>query len=416
MNLRHIARRNLSRHKSQSIRNIIAVSIPSVILMLLLGIIGGIEKDMESVITHYLAGDIRIQNKAYAENEIFNPAYYLVEEADNITEKISSVKEVGAVSQKLFFPVTVQDGKLFEQMTVLGIDFNAEQKYNDFKKLIVEGRVPVQGTREILVGTLTAEEFGFKIGDTITFFGSTSLRGQNGMSAMVVGIVQYPSAELNKRKFVLPLDIAQYFFKSPDAVTEIDVRKQDGTMISTSLLQKKIRGVLRGMDSSTLQIETWKEVSAYYAIFQMGRVIYFIIGLVFCILGSLILYNTMSFSLYSRKFELGVLYAMGFSNGMLRKMFQWEVLIIVILGSLWGVAFGAICVALLGQVGIDMLALGSSMDGTIMSRYQYPHISVLWTVIIFFYTAIASFFIGSAPVRKLKKETALSLLRAGFVI
>lgn len=416
MRLSFIARRNLKRHLSNTIRNTFVVSISAIILMLLFGLIGGMEKDLKHTITYFLSGEIRIQNKLYAENEIFNPSYFLVPNIESIISILEQDKDIGNISLKLHIPVAFVQNNKFEAIQLTGIDFAREQRYNNIQKYIVEGRLPKTGTRELLLGNTTAKTFNIQVGDLVTFTGSTALRGSNGMSAKVVGIIKYPASMLNKRKAIISLDVAQYFFRSPNASTEIAFRQTPHSRVSLEKLAKRTQTNLTTQlkhNSDMLELQTWNQIDTFVQMLQIARVIYLFVGFVFCLLSSLVVYNTIYMAMYTRKYEFGIMNAMGFSNAMLRKIIKHEVFYTVFLGSVLGILVGTILVSLLGHYGLDLNTLEKGIDdSTLLSNVIYPTISIVWITMLLLYNIIICYVVGILPLRILKKETVLSLLKS----
>lgn len=411
MRLSFIARRNLTRHMGTTIRNVIAIGIASCVIYIFLSFIGGMENDLKHNVTTYLAGDIVVQNIEYKKNEVFNPSYFVIPEADRVMSELATLEFVEAISPKLYIPVTMSYNELFEPLQVVGLDFEREQRYNSFQDFIIEGRLPQSGNREIIIGDKTAQRFNFKVGDSVTFIGSTVLRGQNGMSGRVVGIFKYPIPILNERKIIMSLADAQYFFRSPDMSTNIDMKISDTANSKEAISEVSNKIAALGLDTELL-VDPWNNVSDLYQLLVSSRFLYFIIGAIFCILGNLVIYNSIYLSLYSRRYELGVLNAMGFTNKMLRKVFRYEVLYTIFLGAVLALILGNLFVVVVGTTGWDLSKSGDLDESTLFSIILYPSLSIGMNSILFVYTSIFGIVVGMVPIRLLRKETALSLLKS----
>lgn len=431
MRLSFIARRNLTRHVSTTIQNSIGVMIPVFIVSFLFSIIAGMENDVQTIITKYLAGDVRVRNMEFSKNEVFNLSYFLVENVSEIEQVLSTLEGVDMVRAKLRVPVTMINGgsdsgiteeanntSIFEPLQMVGLEFEKENNSYNIESFLKEGQLPQTNTRQALIGSETATLFNIKVGDIVTFMGPTALRGSNGMSVTVVGIIHYPVGMFNVRTLYLPLNTAQDFFRSPNAATEINITKNPLVKISSSNFQKNITSSLDTLKRTRniiteFDIAPWNKISSFAQIVRIGRIIYFIIGAFFCFLGSLVIYNTVYISLYNRRYEMGVLNANGFTIPMLQRIMKYEVLYTVILGTSLGMIISLVFISWLGRVGLDLALFGNKIDSnTLMTPILYPSLSAFWTTLLILYSTLVCYMVGIAPIRSLKKTTPLSLLKS----
>lgn len=407
--LNSIAWKNVTRHAHTTTQCVIAITISLIIMSLLFGLIGGMETDIKYNITHFLSGDVLIQNKEYKDNEAFNPSYYVMPNTSAIVDVLSSMPEVETISTKLHVPVTLVQEENFEVLTMTGVVFEEEHAYNNMYDYMVEGNVPQPQEKAAVIGAHTAETFGLSVGDTITLMGSTVLRGTNGMSVTISGIIKYKQQSLNERKMYVPLSVVQQFFHSPDASTEITLLQDRDANLSDNEFLQLITRTLREHDlHNTLYIAMWRDTNVFAKLFIIYRVIYLMIGAIFCLLGSLVVYNTIFMALIQRKYEMGVMGAMGFTLKELQRIFHYEVLYMVSLGSLIGLLVGNTIVFIMGSVGIRYKSLDLV---EFFSDVQHPSLTLFWSTILFIYGTLVCYSIGSLPILRMKKYSVLDMLK-----
>lgn len=410
MNIWYLSTRNMKRQSSHSIRCIIAISVSLLVVTWLFGIIAGMEADLVYNITHYSSGDVRIRNKEFSKNILINPAYLTIKNEQKITAALSSFSEVTNVSRRLILPGSVIKNDRIERFTLYGVDLETEAAYQNWKDLSIEGRVPQPGKREVLLGKKVAQRLGLQLGNTVTLFGTTRYRSSNAMSFEVAGIIDYPVASYSSELSFISLDLAQRFFKSPNELTEINIRVKNPR--ERMEFSEELRQLLQKETAQELDIEALDQTKMLDMI-KFTRLIYLNIAAIFFLLGGLVIFNTINATLLERRFEFAVMMAMGFTKKMLHKSVWLEYSLISLIGVFVGMILGNCIVIIMSNTGLDMSFKGFDSEGMGFSTILYPQISAFWTILVMIYGFIVVNILIWLPLRKIRKINITETLARG---
>jgi putative ABC transport system permease protein len=140
--------------------------------------------------------------------------------------------------------------------------------------------------------------------------------------------------------------------------------------------------------------------------------VYFIMGLVFYVLASTVIINTMMMVIFERTREIGTLASLGMDSKRIVRMFIYEAGCISAIGSFIGCAIGVVLVLVLEQTGIDFTQAMEGVDFEI-SGMMYPMLT--WPSVVYaFVTGVVVASLASIiPSRRAAKirpvEAMLSL-------
>ena len=232
---------------------------------------------------------------------------------------------------------------------IWGIPLNSslDEEYHVQPIDIIEGRELQEGDDSaVLIGEELKDYFGAGVGDTINI---------EGTDFQVVGI--YSSSSLEKKVYMsLPdaqrlldlqgkvSDFSVYAESLPavdDVVAKIKSRHpslsvnayKDQAQQSTEYIQKQQKGIMERLDTDLSQIQT------------LGTRITLVSG----IIGVLLIFGMMFYTVRERTKEIGILKALGFSNRDVLKQFIFEGMGIGLIGGLIGLAIAGATASVLGS-------------------------------------------------------------------
>lgn len=93
MNLSRLALRNIRRNTKRSILSATAITIAALTIVFMFALIHGMILDMEWNITSYITGEIRLRNREYDKNEMINPVFLNIKEAERKLKEIDKLQE-----------------------------------------------------------------------------------------------------------------------------------------------------------------------------------------------------------------------------------------------------------------------------------------------------------------------------------
>ena len=97
----------------------------------------------------------------------------------------------------------------------MGIDFNEEAAILNPGDMLVNGRLPLPGGKEAVLGYGLAEKLGLQTGDKFAFMTVTASRSVNAMTFTITGLLDFPMAAMKNGYFLVPLDTMQGLMQMP---------------------------------------------------------------------------------------------------------------------------------------------------------------------------------------------------------
>lgn len=241
--------------------------------------------------------------------------------------------------------------------TVVGVPLNATL-IDDYRVLptgITEGRTLVEGDSEVaLLSSDNAAYFGVSVGDEVTILGSTF---------RVVGVYE-TSDPVGLNKLYMSLEDAQAITNLAGQISKIDVYAEDqpsveGVVSEITLLYPEF--YITTFEEHLSQLERMETLyhgtleNAEAALSQTQSVAFQEIGIA-VVATSLIVLFTMLYTVRERIHEIGVLKAIGFSNGNVMRQFMIEGIVMSLLAGGVGVVIGVIGAPVFSSLLLPSLA------------------------------------------------------------
>lgn len=189
----------------------------------------------------------------------------------------------------------------------------------------LEGTLPKEN--EVIIGILLAEELSVEIGDAITIETPFSRETE----VVVSGVIDFKVEALNKNWIVTKLETSQNIFDEEDVITAIEIQVDDvfladeiGDQIETDLnvlnwkdANEQLLSGLNGQSVSSLMIQVFVMISVMLAIASV-----------------------LIISVVQKRKQLGILKAMGITDGDATKIFLFQGLLLGTIGATLGVLLG----------------------------------------------------------------------------
>ena len=406
-NLPKLAFRNVFRNLRRSILSAVAIAVSALSIVMLFGLLDGMESDMANNLQSYYTGQVRIQNSDFEKYERYNPLHLGVD-WKGIEPILANTSEVRAFTPRINFPANMYLGEKTHTVMGVGMDFSREEAFIDFPSLLKEGRLPQEGKNEILMGFALARDMHLGLGDKVTLLSTTATRGSNAFTFEIVGIAGFPIASLNANTVWAPIDRIQYFLRMDGLSQEILILLKEGS--DESLVAKHIKDEIQNTLGYDTDTRSWKELNKIYSMIKIAKVAYYFVAMFFFILGSTVIINTTMMVIFERMREIGTLSALGMQGSELTRLFLLEGFFISIIGSAVGVIIGYVGTYYMGKIGLDFTEALSGVDMEI-SSILYPQSSVFKTLIIWAYAVVISTLSTFIPSRHASKIQPVEALR-----
>ncbi|MFA5448636.1 MAG: FtsX-like permease family protein, partial [Sphaerochaeta sp.] len=374
----------------------IAVSVMSIIL--LLALLDSMEDDMRHTLTTYYTGDVRVRHDQYTYYERYTPLHLNLD-TEKTQTLIRTVETVVASTPRITFGASLHVGDRSRPVQAVGVDFTQEQQFIDFAHILSEGAVPAPGTHEVILGIGLAQTLGLTVGDRLTLLAKTALQGSNAISFTVSGLIAPPVGMVVANGLYLNLSSAQRLLMMDTKATDIVIKAQHSTDLRQ--LAQIIEDTLHQGDIEA-QASAFMDINELYGFLATAKLIYWVIALIFFILGSTVIINTTMMVVYERMAEIGMMKAMGMSDRRTSSLFMLEGFFISAVGAGIGLIIGVIVTLILSKVGLDFTEALSGIEMEISSILR-PQVDLLTALLVALFGMVIATLSTLIPSRRAAK-------------
>ena len=290
--------------------------------------VGAWDNMINSVVKYYF-GYAQIHKKGYWEDISLDKSMELSGDLENLSKQYPEI--IDLVPRLESFALASAE-KATKGVLVIGIDPEREHNLTSLKEKLIAGEYLQPNDKAVLISEGLASFLNFAVGDTIVLL-SSGYHGANAAGKYPIkGITKFGSPDLNKRLVHLPLKTAQYFFAADNLLTTVVLNLKDKDDLKS--LMSKLKTTL---DQDKYEVMDYEELlpdlmEAKALDIAGGKIfmtiLYTIIG--FGIFGTILML------LRERRYEFGVLTAIGMKRHQISIMVWLELLFIGILGCLLG--------------------------------------------------------------------------------
>ncbi len=323
-----IAWRNLWRNKRRTLITSASLFFGIFFSVMMSSIQKGSFENMIGNMARFYTGYIQIQDKDFKDSPGVNNSFILDEQSLKI---INSIDEITSHSNRVeTFAIASHMDKTYPSV-VFGVSPSEENKKSGLSRFVKKGKYIEDGSLDILVGDVLAQNLNINIGDSIVLYG----QGYHGVTAVgiyhVAGLLNFPLPELSKRIIYMDITNCQEFSSMPNRITSSVILVENTNDV------ERVMGGLSEIESKEINVYDWKEL--------MPEILNLIEGkeasaammktLLFMIIGFGV-WSTVIMLMNERKRELAVMISIGFKKGRLLFMILVESFFIGIIGIISG--------------------------------------------------------------------------------
>jgi len=344
-----IAYRNIWRNKRRTFFCIAAVGIAVFFIVLYSSMIDGMLRNIVEVVQIYDLGHVKVVSSQYeAENE-YMPVQYPVADGKSWKELVASIKEIPGV--RAVFPRISSLATLQESTTkhaiIWGLCIKDEMAANHFNLTnrsdgLMEGRWPEPGTNECAIGRVFAHKSKLSIGDKIPLKTISAQFSDKVWSPTITGIFNFDYIKYDEQFIIVDIERLQRLLVLGEGTQSLVIFANDEK--ESIAIAAKTRNVL-GQDNVVTE---WQD-NYWVAMMQITMPIYTMIFLVFLIVASFLIINTVVMIIHERIKEIGMMGCLGMTCAEIVKVFFFESLFLAMFGAFAGVIVGGI-IAGIGSV------------------------------------------------------------------
>ena len=237
---------------------------------------------------------------------------------------LEAMPGVAAVSPTVYGAGLAVRGEASKSIALVGVELDRYDRIVHLRSKVVQGAARL-GPGEGIIGRELAEDLGVRVGDHIGLATGTVTD-----SLRVTALVDLGVRELNRRTVIVPLRTAQSLVGLPGGATSLELTLDDiwsAKSLATDLSQR-----------FPYKIESWQEANAQLvAALNAQSISTGVIRGVVMIVVVLGIASVLVVSVVQKRREIGILRAMGATQGQVLRIFLLQGAIVGAIGSVCGV-------------------------------------------------------------------------------
>ena len=349
-----IAFRNIWRNKRRTFFCFSAVGIAVLFIVAYSSMIEGMIGSINTTVQVYELGHVRAVSAQYEAESEYMPVQFPVADGKNwkeLADSIYKIQGVRAVMPRITTMATLQESTI-KHAVLWGLDIEKEMEINHFNMtnrddgLLGGGRWPVNAN-ECAIGHVFARKSGLKIGDRIPLKTISSSFSERFWSPVITGIFNFDYIKIDEQYIIVDFQRLQRLLTLGEGTQSLviyaDDEKQSGAI--TSSVTK-----LLGNDNVVTE---WSD-NYWVAVMRMVTPVYMVIFLVFLIVASFLIINTVVMIIHERIKEIGMMGCLGMTRGEIVKVFFFESIFMAAFGALAGVIVGGAIAGIFSEYPIRM--------------------------------------------------------------
>lgn len=385
-----LAWRNIWRNKRRTLITVSSVMFAVVFALFLESLEQGAHDVMIENMTRFHTGYIQVQDYRFEDEPSLDNAFYY---DDSLSERVNAVESVEYTIPRIETFMLAAGAEITRGVFVMGIDVDSEDRLNNLKDRLIEGRFfePGDGTTVITEGL--ANRLNLAVGDSLVLLG----QGRFGITASglyeISGLLRHPTREMNNQLVYLSLPDAQWLLSADDHITALLVTPEHTRDV------EPVAGQLRAeLGDDELAVFTWREmipelVEALEFDRAQSRLM---MGILYVVIGFGIFGTILTMTL-ERMREFGILLSVGMQRIKLAFVVFIETFFITILGVLAGFVLGIFPIL---YFHYNPIVLGGDMEDLvaewgiepIMPTAIAPDIFLWQGMMVFILTTIICFY------------------------
>ncbi|MGB1204223.1 MAG: ABC transporter permease [Chitinophagales bacterium] len=358
--------KGILRDKNRSLLPIIIVSIGVALTVLLSGYMKGAMGDIIDQNARFDTGHVKVMTKAYAENADQLPNDLALLGTDSLITALSKQFTEMEWVQRIRFggllDVPDADGNTKGQGPATGLAFNLLDKNSteiqrmNIEKAVISGKMPSKNG-EALIGHDFSEKLELKIGDEVTYFGTTMNGSMTFHTFVISGTIRFGAAAMDKGAIVIDVSDAQKVLDMENGAGEIL-----GFLKTNAYQDEKAANVAAAFnaqyknstDEFAPEMQTLRQQNGLGDLLDYSNNMSSIFVFIFVGAMSVVLWNTGLLGGLRRYKEFGIRLALGESKGAIYRTLIMEASIIGIIGSIVGTVIGLGLSYYMQVYGIDI--------------------------------------------------------------
>ena len=325
-----LAWRNLWRNKYRTLITVASVFFAVVLSVLVNALQKGAMDNLVKGVVSYYSSYIQVHKKGYFDEQNLDN---VLELNDTLLSHLRAENNVVRVSPRIETFTLASTGQTTEGCMMTGIVPSQEKELIQLAKKVSGGAYMDDSDRGLMIGSGLARKLNVKLNDTLILLG----QGYQGATAadryIIKTILTFGSPQLNDKILFMPLKQAQQFLGAENKATSIVISVSDLTTVNATREQ-----IMKHL-SSGYEAITWQEmIPDIVETVRSKESSELIVTLLLYLLVSFGIFATLLMMMAERRFELGMLVAIGMKKSQLAFMVMLESIFVSMVGCALGLA------------------------------------------------------------------------------
>lgn len=323
-----LAWKNIWRNKSRTLITMASVLFAVILSVLASSLKEGIFDNLVKNVVSFYTGYLQVHKTGYWDEQILDNSF---ETTSSTQQKIFRNGNVKGIAARLESFALASSGDVTKGCLVVGIDPEKEDSITALKQKLTGGEYLTANDRSVLIAEGLANRLQLHLHDTIVLIG----QGYHGATAAakftVKGILKFGSPDLNEKALFMPLVTAQDFYSADGMVTSYVLSLHN---------VKELKSTATAIGSNIgkeFEVMTWDEMipDIKQHIQSDSNNMKYVLGVLYMLI-CFGVFSTLLMMMVERKYEMGMLVAIGMRKGKMMLLLLIESLLIVLAGCVLG--------------------------------------------------------------------------------
>jgi lipoprotein-releasing system permease protein len=251
-------------------------------------------------------------------------------EWQSLVPLLEALPGVAAVSPMVAGAGLAVRGQAQKSIALVGVDLDRYDRIVNLRRKVVAGTARL-GPGEAVIGLELAQDLGLRVGDRLSLVTGSNTDGSGITdSARVTALVDLGVRELNRRTVIVPLRAAQSLVGLPGGATNIDLALNDvwaAPALAAQLAQRWPYKVESWQDTNASLLSALNAQSISTGLIRAVVMVVVVLGIA----------SVLVVTVVQKRREIGILRAMGATQGQVLRVFLLQGAIVGALGSALGV-------------------------------------------------------------------------------
>lgn len=347
-----LAFRNVTRNTKSNRFVIASIASGLAALFWIKSIFVGHNQNMINVATTTFVGAVQIHHENFLQSKSISH-HFADAPVDETLKTLPGVQW----AKRIFFPGLLSTASESSMGIIYGVEPDAEGIVTDLKKNLKQGSYLTDETgeckhKEIYIGERLAKKLNVGLGDKVVVMGQDT-NGTTGNDLFrVIGMFNSGSGDFDETHSFVNLPCARELAALPTHIHEIVMKTEGKNDLER---QSEIRDLFKARGLTELVPTTWREfIPNLSTMVRMNTGVTNMIILVFFIVTTLGVVNSMLMSVFERTKEFGIILALGVTPKQVKRIIFYESLILSAFAGILGTLLGFGLVSYYHYYGFDI--------------------------------------------------------------